>query len=216
METLKKENQILASKFMNMTEKLIMAGEIARDSISKFNYLEQEKEFICTITEMELICEKEISKIFNTEQEFVWIKNKGLNSDGKYIFEYCSSVYFQPDENSIEEMSRSNIIVLLRCYDVQLCNKKFEKYISKHGLYKPYTRSFIFQANNITELLNFTDKLKNICKVVNLISFTAPTTTRSNRKYYTDENIFEDYLPPGGLQCSLPPGGIYFFDQPSR
>jgi len=229
MEKLKKENQILSSKFRDINEKVIVAGKIAKDSIHKFNSFYNNKELNrdikYAIDEMELNCALEISTSLrdrpegstdcisrpvgsntkNEYQHFIWVENRGVNSIGKYTFKYCSTKGRLSNElnkkdgvniktesiittiiNSMaDEFNTNNIILLLRCYDPNLCNDKFEKYIKKRNLMTSED-SFLFHINNIEDLFNFTKKLKKICGVN--LKFNLLNT--SNTKFYRDKDPY--------------------------
>jgi hypothetical protein len=227
MEKLKKENQLLSSKFKDMNEKVIVAGKIAKDSIHKFNSFYNNKELNrdikYAIDEMELNSALEISTAErpaspkstvqngrpnpqNEYQDFIWVENRGVNSIGKYTFKYCSTKGRLSDElnkkdgvniktesiittlinNSMaDEFNTNNIILLLRCYEPNMCNDKFKKYIKKRNLMTSED-SFLFHINNIEDLFNFTQKLKKICGVnvkFNLLS----NRSSSNTKFYREK-----------------------------
>ena len=230
MEKLKKENQLLSSKFKDMNEKVIVAGKIAKDSIQKFNSFYNNKELNrdikYAIDEMELNCALEISTSLRGQsvgltdcigrpfgsnpqheyQDFIWVENRGVNSIGKYTFKYCStkgrlsnelnkkdgvnikneSIITTIINNSMaDEFNTNNIILLLRCYETNMCNDKFKKYIKKRNLMISED-SFLFHINNIEDLFNFTHKLKKICGVnvkFNLLS----NRSSSNTKFYREK-----------------------------
>ena len=95
IEALSKDNQILASKFRDINEKVMTAGKIAKDSIHKFNSFynskELNRELKGVIDEMELMCALEISNTSDDVQDFIWVENKGINTEGKYMFKYWTT-----------------------------------------------------------------------------------------------------------------------------